>query len=212
MRRLIAGLVVTVLAVLSLAGSASAATRQVTHFRFHGAFADAAWSVRSATRFTETFINVSRSKQGSQLFVDQFKGKLDKHGRFAGGTDTFVDVTSGFSFAINKSRLTSARLSGSGLRARTCVVTARGRQIHCRRTTINVKAAWTGHGPIGRSISNSHFKTAGFSINDHFNGTSRAATATGTVVGLRLRASALQFADLGTAHSGTVTRCIGTNC
>ena len=38
-----------------------------------------------------------------------------------------------------------------------------------------MNATWTGQGPITRSVFNDHFKTAGFSENDHFNGTDRAA-------------------------------------
>ena len=74
---------------LALAGPASAASGQVTHVRFHGGFAEAFWETSTATRVTDTEVNVSTSKQGSQLFVDQFTAHLDAHGNFAGATDTF---------------------------------------------------------------------------------------------------------------------------
>jgi hypothetical protein len=198
--------------VLALAGQASAAPGQATVFRFHGTFANALWFTSSATSFTATSVNVSTSMQGSELFVDQFSGNVDANGNFTGGTDTSADVTSGFLFAIQKSQLTSAGTSGSGLPATTCTIDATGNPVSCTATTIAVNAAWTGQGPISRSVSNDHFKTNGFSENDHFNGTDRAATATGTVGGLTLSTSALQFADLGTANSGTITVCKGTGC
>ena len=212
MRRLVIGLAVAALTVLSLAGPASAATGQVTHFRFHGAFVDADWFTSSATSFTDTFINVSKSKQGSELFVDQFTGNLDANGNFTGGTDTSADVTSGFSFAIDQQRLTSASASGSGLPATTCTIDANGNPISCSATTVDVNATWTGQGPIGRSVSNDHFKSDGFSVNDHFNGTSRTATAAATIGGFPQPLGELQFADLGTAKSGTTTICRGISC
>ena len=211
MRRALIGLAVTTFTLLALAGPASAASGPVTQFRFHGTFADAFWFTSSATSFTDTFVNVSKSLQGSELFVDQFTGNLNANGSFAGGTDTFADVTSGFSFAIEKA-LTSASTSGSGLPATACTFDANFNLIGCTATTIDVSAAWTGQGPISRAVFNDHFKSDGFSVTDHFNGTDRAATATGTVAGLMLSASELQFANLGTANAGTTIICIGTSC
>ena len=212
MRRTLIGLAVTAFTVLAFAGPASAATGQVTQFRFHGTFAEAFWFTSSATSFTATTVNVSQSMQGSELFVDKFTGNLDASGNFTGGTDTSADVTSGFSFAIDKGQLTTASTSGLGLPATTCSVDAMGNLFNCSATTIDVTVAWTGQGPITRAVFNDHFKTAGFSENDHFIGTDRAAAATGTVAGSSLSASELQFADLGFTNSGTILRCIGTGC
>jgi hypothetical protein len=212
MKRALIGLAVTALTVLAFAGPASAASGQVSRFSFHGTFADAFWSTSSATSFTDTSVTVSKSTQGSELFVDQFSGNLDANGNFTGGTDTSADVTSGFSFTIDKAQLTSGSTSGSGLPATTCTVDANFNFIGCHATTIDVSGTWTGQGPIGRSVANDHFKSAGFSVNDHFSGTDRAATATGSVGGLTLGASELQFADLGTTNSGTTTVCIGLSC
>jgi hypothetical protein len=211
MRRALIGLAVTTFTVLALAGPASAASGQVTRFSFHGTFAEALWFTSSATSSTDTFVNVSKSMQGSELFVDQFTANFDTNGNFTGATDTSADVTSGFSFAT-KQTLASASLSGSGLPATTCTFDANFNLIGCSATTIDVTVAWTGQGPISRAVFNDHFKSDGFSENDHFNGTDRAAAATGTIGGLTLSASELQFADLGTANSGTVTVCIGTSC
>jgi hypothetical protein len=221
MRRALLALAVTAFTVLALAGptsaasgqvTASAASSQVMRFSFHGAFADALWQTSSATSFTDTFVNVSKSLQGSELFVDQFTANFDANGNFTGATDTSADVTSGFSFAIDKALLRSASVSGSGLSAMTCTFDANFDLIGCSATTIDVTATWTGQGPISRGVFNDHFKSDGFSATDHFNGTDRAATATGTFNGNTLSASDLQFANLGTANAGTTIVCIGTSC
>jgi len=212
MRRALIGLAVTAFTVVALAGPASAASAQVMRFSFHGTVANASWSASSATSLTDTSVHVSESLQGSDLSVEQFTANRDANGNFTGGTDTFTDVTGGFSFGIEQALLTSASLSGSGLPATACTLDADFRVIGCSATTIDVTVAWTGQGPISRSVFNDHFASDGFNETDHFNGTDRAATATGIVGGLALSASELQFANLGTENSGTVTICIGTGC
>ena len=215
MRRALISFAVIPLTLLAVAAPAAAATGKVSHFRFHGTFAEAAWSRSSATRFTETSVLVTKTKNGSELFVDVFRGKL-RDGEFAGGTDTTLRgtgrapfLTTGFSFAINAPKLTSASLKGSALPARKCTIDATGNQTGCTRTTIDVNVRWTGHGPITRTVSNFHMKTAGFSLSSHSTGTSRAAAATGTVAGLSLTRRQLAFADLGMTKSGEIKRCIG---
>jgi hypothetical protein len=211
MKRALIGLAVTAVTVLAFAGPASAASGQVTRFNVHGTFADAFWFSSTATSFTATSVSVQQS-QGSQLAVDQFTANTDANGNITGGTDTFANVTSGFSFTADKAQLTTGSTSGSGLPATTCAVDANGNDINCSATTIDLTVTWTGQGPITRGVSNDHFKTAGFSQNDHFNGTDRAATATATIAGNTLSASDLQFGDLGFANSGTIVRCIGNSC
>jgi len=211
MRRTLIGLAVA-LAVVAVAGPASAAPGQVTHFRFHGSFAEAEWFMSTDTSFTDTFINVSRAKQGSELFVDQFTANFDASGTFTGATDTFADVTSGFMFSIDSAKLSGASVNGSGLPATTCTYDADFNLIGCTDTTIDASATWTGQGPIARGTFNDHFKVDGFSVSDHFNGTDRDATATRSIGGLTLTASDLEFADLGTTNAGTTTLCIGNSC
>lgn len=208
MRRTIVGLAAT--ALLALAGPASAATGQVTKFRFSGPFADALWSTGSATSSTATSINVSKTTQGSQLFVDQFTVNFDANGFLTGATDTSAAVTSGFSFALPQS-LANASLSALGLPTTTCTYDANLNLVGCTSTTIDVSLSWTGQGPITRGVQNDHVKSDGFSETDHFNGTFRNAAASGTVAGLTLTASDGQ-ADVGTTKSGTITRCIGNSC
>lgn len=216
MRRSLIGFAVVALTVLSFAAPASAASGQVTHTRFRGNVAEAAWFKRTATGFTATSVAVVKTNQGSQLFADVFRGVL-KDGQFVGGTDTTLRgpgranfLTSGFTFHIGVPKLDAASVSGSGLPARRCTVNANGESSHCRRTTLTLNVKWTGQGPITRSVSTFHMKTAGFSLSSHFNGTDRAATATGTVNGRTLRR--LEFAHLSIAKSADIKRCIGNAC
>lgn len=212
MRRVLFGFSVVAFTVLALAGPASAASGQVTHFRFHGPFAEAAWFTSTTTSYTDTYINVSQGKHGPELYVDHFVGNTDKNGNFTGGVDTFADVFSGFSSAIDNKKLTTASTSGLGLPATTCTVDANGNESNCSATTIDVTASWTGQGPITRSVSNDHSKAAGFSFNDHFSGTDRNAAVTGTLGGVTLNPADVQYADLGTTNQGSVTVCRGTGC
>ena len=211
MRRILLGLAVTALAVLAFAGPAGAASGQVTQFRFHGTFADALWFTNSATSSTLTSLRVSKAKQGSELIVDQFIVNTDANGNITGATDTSADVTSGFSFAIHQP-LASASTSASGLPATACTFDANLNLIGCSPTTIDLTATWTGQGPIVRGVTNSRFKIDGISETDHFNGTLRTATATGTVAGLTLNESESQASDLGVTNSAVISRCIGLSC
>jgi hypothetical protein len=211
MRRALLTLAVTAFTVLALTWSASAASGQVTQFRFSGSFAEAVWEAPTATSVTDTAVFVSTSTQGSQLFADQFTEHLDANGNFTGATDTSAQVTSGFSFTVRQP-LASASLSGSGLPATTCTYDANFNLIGCTATTIDVTAAWTGQGPITRGVFTSHFKSDGFSETSHSNGTFRKATATGTFNGNTLGASDPSVTDLSTTKSGDVTVCIGGSC
>lgn len=201
MRRALIGLAVAALTVLSLAGPASAAPGHVRHFRFHGAFADATWFIsNSATSFTETFINVSKAKQGSALVVDQLTGNLDAEGNFTGGTLTVVHATSGFSFAIHG----SASASGSGLPTETCTVDTEFNTECTSAPPTDVNATWTGQGPITRGVSNQHSKTGRCGEIFHSNGTIRGATADATVGGLTPPGE-LTSAELGTVKEAVIS-------
>ena len=211
MRRVLIGLAVATLTVLAVAGPASAAPGPVVmRVTFHGTFANAFWSASSATSITNTTVNAAQTPHphGFMLFVDQSITSLDANGNVTGVTDTAFVVTSGFSFVIGRT-LESASLSGSGLPVSTCAYDAMGILIGCKDATIDVNASWTAQGPLTRSVSNFHFNTAAFVENDHFNGASRTATATGTIGDITLSAADLQGAALGTANSGTITICHG---
>jgi len=204
MRRALLGLVVAVLASLVVAAPANA-----TVFRehFHGTIAEAGWFTSTST--SDTFTSVSASK--SELFVDVFTETFDASGNFTGATDTFADVTGGFSFSIN-GKLSSAHVSGSDLPAQTCTYDADFNLVGCTDTTVSVDVSWTATGPLSHGTFNDHFKVDGFSFNDHFSGASRDATASGSVAGQALGADDLEFADLLRANSLSISRCIGANC
>jgi hypothetical protein len=211
-RRSSIGFVVALLASLVMVSPADAAQGQTIHFRFHGSFAEAAWFTSTSTSSTDTYLNVQKTKKGGEeLFVDRFTTHFDANGNPTGYTDTSVDVTSGFSFTVNKN-FTSASVSGSNLPATRCTYDVDFNLIGCSDTTISVDASWTGVGPISHETSHDHFRSDGFSENDHFNGTSRNAIATGTIGGRTLTANDLEFADMGRANSGTTVICIGNSC
>lgn len=215
MKRTLFGLAVAALTVLALAGPAGAAAGKAQVFRFQGAFAEAMWTSSTDTSSTTTNVTVSTSRQGSELFVAQFTSNFEG-GNFTGFTRTEVGVpgepqpgvTSGFSFAIDQVKLTSATLSGAGLPATTCTYDADGNQIGCSPATVGVDATWEGQGPITRGVENSVMNGGGIVFVFHTNGTSRDATATATFTGLPAPLGELQFADLGTTNSGQVKVCI----
>jgi hypothetical protein len=100
-------------------------------------------------------------------------------------------------------------VSGSNLPATRCSFDANFNLIGCSDTTIDADVAWSGQGPISRSVSVEHTHRGGLTIVDHFNGTVRDATATGTVAGVTLTADDLEFADLASTNTGRVQICIG---
>ena len=210
MRRLLIGLSVAAFALFASAGVASAAPGQTIKFKFHGPFADAAWfsSNPDNTVQISTFVQVVQS----ELLADQFTANFDTSGNFSGGTDTFADVTSGFSFAIDKAQLTTGSASGSGIPATTCVIDANFNET-CSPTTMDLAVDWTGQGPILREVANDHIKLGLLHESDHVNETDRpGTTATGTLSGSTLNPGDFQFADLGFANSGTTILCIGNSC
>lgn len=198
----VVGLAVAALTVLALAGPASAARGQVTHLRFQGSFAEGFW----ATGNTGTFINAGASKkEGSGVVVDQ----VTTDPQTGNATETIAKGSA--SVTIDRSSLTSASVSASGLQGTTCTFDETGNQIgNCTSTTVDVTATWTGEGPISRAVSNEHFKTGGMSVTTHFNGTFRNATATVQVTGLPQPLGELQFADLGNTKQGDTTVCVGS--
>src|SRR5215469_10997097 len=205
MRRLLLGLAVTALTVLAFAGPAGAASGQVTHFKFSGAFAEAGLVTSFPGGSATTFINVSQSNQASELDLAQFIFTQDANGNSTGQTIISTVAESGFSFTVDQGHLAGARLSASGLPVVTCTSDANGNVIGCSDTTIDLNVSLAGQGPISRGVSNQHFKTAGLSVTSHSNGTDRNAVAAGTIGGITYTATDQQFADFGISKGGTVT-------
>jgi hypothetical protein len=211
------GLVLALLLTVAYVGSASAANADRTRYSFHGTFASAAWFTNSSTGFVSTYVNVSQTQPtASELYVYQSVGNFDSSGNYTGATVTIADVTSGFSFAIDGARLSSASVDGSGLPATTCSYDANYNLIGCTDTTIDVNATWTGVGAISRGTSNSnqHYQYDGVKVtlSYHFNGTNRNATASGSVAGVTLTTDDLSFAGLGSTNYGQTDICVGSGC
>ena len=72
--------------------------------------------------------------------------------------------------------------------------------------TITVNLTFQGFGPISQQVDSNHFRTAGFLLNSHFNGDSRAARASGTLSDgvTNFAASPTVFADLAANKGGTL--------
>lgn len=164
----------------------------------------------TATSDTSTYVRVSQSNRESSLVADQFTQNYDANQNVTGATETLTEVTSGFSFSIDSTRLSAASASGSALPATTCTYDANFNQVSCSPATVRLDVTWTSEGPVTHSASTSHVRAGGFSVTDHLNGTSRDATATGSLDELSLGTSA--YAVLGKAVAGSTTLCIGNNC
>lgn len=117
---------------------ATPANADVFRFHFHGKFAEAAWDVSTPTR--DTFASVQATKD--ELFADVFTVRFDTNGNLTGATDTFADVTGGYTFRIAK-KYGSASVSGSGIPAQRCTYDANFDLIGCSDTTINLNVTWT---------------------------------------------------------------------
>jgi hypothetical protein len=186
-----------------IAPPASAA--QVTHVRLRGGFAEASWSENTATSQSGAFVEVS-SRYG-ELFFDQYVNTYDENGNFVSETFTSADVFSGFTFTIDKRGLTTASLSATDVPATTCIDFDT-----CTETTVDLHVTWTGQGSIARYGSTDRFVSDGYVVTEHFVGTSRDATAAGTIGDVTWTASQLNYADIGQAASGETDVCIGSGC
>ena len=72
--------------------------------------------------------------------------------------------------------------------------------------TASINVTWQGFGPTTKNIDSTHTHQPGFIFNSHFNGTNRAATASGTFTdetGANVAAPTLD-AELDNAQNGTV--------
>ncbi|QNN53855.1 hypothetical protein [Nocardioides mesophilus] len=212
-RALRAVVLVMMAMVLVWGGPAGAAAGKITHQRFHGAVADADWFVATDTSVRDTYVNATHAKKGSSLYVVRFRARLDSNGEFAGAKETIIDVTTGFTFDIDAAKLSSAKVTGTDLPARTCFYDANWDQPKpCQDGTLDLKASWTGQGSITRGVTNEHVKGEGFSYSYHSNGKNRAATAKGWLGTQRLRAAALDFGQLAVVREGSSSFCVGANC
>ncbi|MFL6050484.1 MAG: hypothetical protein ACJ738_11955 [Gaiellales bacterium] len=189
------------------ATSSSAATSTSQHFRFHGSGAYADWFQSTDTGFGFAEIDVTQTRSGKELFVNQ-----DRFTDGVGDVAYTVDTTHGFSFSVDSKGLTTATLSGSNIPARRCRYDVDGNQLGCSRVRINLSAHWTGEGAIGKSTENDHFSSDGFKETFHSNGISRFATATATIAGTSFTVADLDEGELFRSNTTDITICHGTSC
>lgn len=77
MRRALIMLVLVVVAVFVLGGTANAARGQVLHFRYHGTVVSALWTTATTNASTDTYILAANEKRGPELRVNQTTFFLD---------------------------------------------------------------------------------------------------------------------------------------
>ena len=210
MRRMALAAVLTVAMVSST--SANAAPGQVFHERYRGSSASAGWHRSSDTFDADTMIDVSTTKQGQELFLLQFIEHYDTRGNFTGATTIYGYATSGFSFAIDAARFSSASVSGSGLPAKRCSYDENFRVIGCTRVTFGVEVTWTGHGMVFHGTIHDHTEEDGIKYRFHWTGHSREADASATFSGLAAPLGPMDSAAIGKVNSGATTICVGLSC
>jgi hypothetical protein len=195
------------LATPAVAAPAAGSPTTIKVETFHGYVVDADWeAMTSPTTFAATYLSVAQETQGSELYIEHVAANLDAQGEFTGGRITRVGSTSGFTFTFDTQKLATANVQGADLPAVTCDLSATGEETGCTDTTVDVQAAWTATGPLGRDVYNEHYARSGFSVNVHASGLDRTASATGVLDGTVLTADQLQFASLLKGTSRTVTR------
>jgi hypothetical protein len=82
----------------------------------------------------------------------------------------------------------------------------------CSATTINAVSAFAGVGAIRHEIFHDHFRSDGFTADQHINGTTRQATASGVIVGRTLTPADQVVAELTNAVEGVTVICTGGAC
>jgi hypothetical protein len=112
-------LVAVAVVLLSAASSSSlaAAPGQVSHYRLHGAVAEAGWARMIGTDFVGAYVQASSAKSGGELVVEVFHDRYDQQGRFLGSTVKHAAVTSGYAFAIDKAKLDAATVDATDVSA-----------------------------------------------------------------------------------------------
>ena len=215
LRRLLV-LAVVLSLVLALIPTPVLAAGQTFHFRFARKGAEGGWTncptqPAPGVVCTDTFLFVAEevlkedgsSFQGTTLFIDQFSYKFDRKGNFI-----FVSETFGFGEAILgvDQQLTSASASAT-IPLTICTVDRKGNFTCADSGTASVNASWIGTGDLVRVHDNFHVVSKGFTINSHFNGKFRDASASAQVNGNDVGAQF--FATILEVRTGDVFVCHG---
>lgn len=202
MRKILAALAVTPLALMALAGPATAAKPTVIRSTERVAYAVAA----SEGDLSKFVVIPSLTRTGPVLSL--WQGTADGAG---GSVETRLETNRGFTFTIDKARLGTARLVATDLPASTCTW-VEDQEIGCVDTTVDIDLTWTGVGRITRAGSTSHEVGDGFRLVSHGRGTSRGATVTGSITIGTTTLPAPDHAELGTYQNVEMLHCTGTAC
>ncbi len=210
MKRLLAALAVTPLALMALAGPATAARPDVTHLNDESWFAEAGWSSESGDLVTYTYASARTGTGGTELNLSQ--GTFDPEDPSSGTVETTATASSGFTFTISN-KLSSATLVAEDLPVKTCTLDEFGEPIgDCTFSTVDVMLTWTGQGVLTRGSYSDRIKGDGFSMNVHMTWQDRDATVTGDVSGFDLDTAHLDWAYMHHEKQVKTGRCVGEAC
>lgn len=181
------------LAFSTSASTARAAPATVAKFKFSGPSAVAFFD--NVVGCVETTVDLDgftvNNSSGADIFIGQFDNCTQ--------TVLLQAVGSTFSSTFQVSK----NLSSASLSATIPVFDAvSGNPLF----NVSVSQTWTATGPLSIESSTSHFHTKGFTINSHFTGRFRNATASGTVSDgtTNFTPSPSGFAQIGTFTSAEV--------
>jgi hypothetical protein len=188
--------------------TAPADAAQTFHSRLKGGTAYAEWYSSSGNTTQSGFIDVS--DRYDELYFSQCTDEYDSTGDFVSATCT-SGFTTDFTFTIDQRGLTSATVTATDVRARTCTYDA-DFNTTCERAKIDIDVTWTGRGSLSRGGYNERSIGDGYVFVSHFNGTWRRAIATGTIGEVTYTRDDLSYAQIGFARSGYVDVCLGADC
>lgn len=212
MRRHLAALAVTPLALMAFAGPAAAQSQAgspVTHLNERSRSAEALWSSESGGLVTDSWVTVYQTSAGTELHLQ--RATYDPSGP-SGAVVTSADAASGFTFTFSR-QLTTATVTATDLPVLTCTLDEIGEPIgECTASTVDVTLTWTGAGKITRGTYMEHQKGDGYSVNVHVTWTSRAASVAGSVSGFGLSAANFRYASLSQNKQVKTGRCFGDAC
>lgn len=210
----LAAMATAALAALTVAAPAGAATNtQVIQYR--DLSASAFWhntrTTPTGTAVTDSSVQVTKSTQGwYQMYADQFISYYGADGTFLGATQAWGWKITGFPVSINPA-LRSASTSATGLVGDMVTYDANWTEIS---TDYNypfgdASATWTGQGQATSSGYRSRYHEPGYNRIETIRGTSRPATATGTVAGVTFSADDLVSGQLSNVKNGSLTVTAG---
>jgi hypothetical protein len=181
MKRLLASLVVTPLALVALGGPAVAGKpdSKTTHVSEGATYAHASWEYTSGDTWVEGGVSAVHTRQGPVLVLSQVAFSED--GTF---TETsVVDEQAEFTLTMDRARLTQATLHADDVPVQVCVYEDPEEGPDCTDSTVDISLAWTGEGPLLRSGFSAHFSDGTMRVNTHGLERERQAEVEGAITG-----------------------------